>query len=260
MDCDRYRLRRAGANNMLSPLTIPGLFVTGTDTGVGKTLVAGAIANWFASRDARVGVCKLAATGCARRREGLVSEDAEFLAHHARARFPLNVICPQCFAEALAPAIAARRAGESLDWQAIELALKTIQSESDVIVVEGVGGVMVPMDEKHTVLDAAAWLGLPTLVVARPGLGTINHALLTLAALRGANVRVAGVVINEYPPETPGIAEETNPAAIEKWGKVPVLCMVPKFTGITIPRLPDEVVETIDRVDWAALAKPKLNE
>src|SRR5436309_1284266 len=95
----------------LSPVTIPGLFITGTDTGVGKTVVAGAIADWFRRRHRRVGVWKPVATGCVRRREGLVSEDAEFLAHCADAAFPLDMICPQRYAEPLAPAVAAERAG-----------------------------------------------------------------------------------------------------------------------------------------------------
>jgi dethiobiotin synthetase len=89
--------------------------------------------------------------------------------------------------------------------------------------------------------------------VARPGLGTINHALLTVEALRQAGVRVAGVVINRYPAEDAGVAEETNPSAIERWGKVPVLCLVPdeKIGGL---ELPPGVIAAIDTVDWNRLA------
>src|SRR5258708_12864710 len=94
---------------MLSPVSIPGLFITATDTGVGKTVIAAAIANWFRLRGSRVGVCKIAATGCVRRREGLVSEDAELLAHCADSAFPLDVICPIRYAEPLAPPVAAER-------------------------------------------------------------------------------------------------------------------------------------------------------
>src|SRR6478752_5022049 len=91
-----------------------------------------------------------------------------------------------------------------------------------VIAVEGVGGILVPMDAKHTVLDLARWLNLPTVIVARPGLGTINHTLLTIETLRRAAVPIAGVVINRYPADTPTTAEETNPRYIEKYGKVPI--------------------------------------
>jgi dethiobiotin synthetase len=238
---------------MLRPVPIPGLFITGTDTEVGKTVVAGAIAGWFKRRGFRVGVFKPAATGCVRRREGLVSEDAEFLAHCADADAPLDVICPQRFAEPLAPAIAAERAGKPLDWQAIDRALGEIVAQSDVLIVEGVGGIMVPMDAAHTIRDVARCLRLPAVVVARPGLGTINHTLLTVNALREAKVPVAGVVINRYPTDIASIAEETNLRAVEKWGKVPLLTVVPNETPGGL-RLPPGIVAAIDRVDWERLA------
>jgi dethiobiotin synthetase len=237
---------------VISAIKIPGIFVTGTDTGVGKTVVAGAIANWFSTRGRRVAVCKPCATGCERRREGLVSEDAEFLAACADTPHPLDLVCPVRYAEPLAPAIAAERAGEALDWESIDRSLRLMSAGSDVIIVEGVGGILVPLDTKHTVLDFAVALRLPTLVVARPGLGTINHTLLTLEALRSAGVPVAGVVINRYPTDLVGAAEETNPRAIERWGKAPVLCLVPE-EPIKPPTLPDGVAAAIDAVNWAAL-------
>jgi len=239
---------------MLHPIPIPAIVVTGTDTGVGKTLVAGAIGRWFRVRGFRVSVLKPCATGCVRRREGLVSEDAEFLAHCANARFPLDLICPQRYAEPLAPAVAAERAGQPLDWEAINRSIAIMAADSDVMIVEGVGGVMVPMDPRHTFRDIAVWLGAPAVVVARPALGTINHTLLTVESLRLANVSVSGVVINRYPAENASIAEESNPRAIEKWGKVPVLCVVPdeKIAGL---ELPPGIVSAIDTVDWERRAR-----
>jgi dethiobiotin synthetase len=240
---------------MLSRIQIPGLFITGTDTGVGKTVVAGGIAAWFVRRGVRVGVCKPIATGCPHRREGLVSEDAEFLAHHADSEFPLDVICPQRYAEPLAPAIAAERARQPVDWGAIERSLKTIAGRSGVMIVEGVGGVCVPLDSEKTVLDMAKSLGLPAIIVARAGLGTINHTLLTISALRAAGVRVAGIVVNQYPAETPGIAEETNPRAIERWGKVAVLCLAPAMASPPQPNLPEDFMAAIESVDWMAKSR-----
>jgi dethiobiotin synthetase len=237
---------------MIRPIPIPGLFITATDTGVGKTVVAAAIAGWFRHRGKRVGVCKIAATGCVHRREGLVSEDAELLAHHADSRFPLDVICPIRYTEPLAPAVAAERAGVPLDWSLLQTSLDAMSAQSDVMIVEGVGGVMVPMDDRHTVLNVARWLRLPTIVVARPGLGTINHTLLTVNALRSAGVSVAGAVINRYPTHTPDAAQETNPAAIEKWGQLPVLCRVPD-EPFAPPDLPVGVMEAIGRVDWSKM-------
>ena len=212
---------------MLTPCHIPGLIVTGTDTGVGKTVIAGAIANWFRRRGSRVAVLKPVATGCVHRREGLVSEDAEFLAVCSDTSHPLDLICPQRFAEPLAPAVAAERAGVTLDWAAIQRSLRIMSNDADVMMVEGVGGLMVPMDAKHTFRDVARWLSLPVVIVARPGLGTINHTLLTVECLRAAEVAVAGVVINCYPADGASIAEESNPRVIERWGKVPVLCLAP---------------------------------
>ncbi|MDP9175342.1 MAG: dethiobiotin synthase [Planctomycetota bacterium] len=241
---------------MLSRITkpIPGLFITGTDTGVGKTVIAAAIANHFKRRGMRVGVSKPIATGCVHRREGLVSEDAEFLAHHADSSVALDVICPQRFAEPLAPAVAAERAGEEIDWPLIDRSIAEISSQCDVLIVEGVGGVLVPLDEQHLVLDMARWLSLPTIIVARPGLGTINHTLLTALALRGAGVPLAGIVINQYPAEMPGVAEETNPQVIEQWSSLPVLCLAPLFDGAPGARLPADFVAVIDAVDWAERA------
>jgi dethiobiotin synthetase len=242
---------------VLKKIRIPCLVVTGTDTGVGKTVVAGAIADWFKRRGAHVGVLKPAATGCVRRREGLVSEDAEFLAHCADTRFPLDVVCPQRFVEPLAPAVAAERAGVTLDWEAVQRSIDAMSRGSGVLIVEGVGGVMVPMDARHTFLDVCRWLGAPVVVVARPALGTINHTLLTVDALRRAGVAVAGVVINGYPAETPPAAEETNPRAIERWGKVKVLSIVPeeKVGGLA---LPGGIVAAIEQVDWEAIAARAL--
>jgi dethiobiotin synthetase len=238
----------------LTPVTLPGLFIIGTDTGVGKTLVAGAIADWFRRRQRRVGVLKPIATGCVHRREGLVSEDAEFLAHCAEARFPLDVVCPQRYAEPLAPAIAAERAGQPVDWEAVNRSLRMMIAGSDVMIVEGVGGALVPLDANTTVLELAQCLTLPAVVVARPNLGTINHTLLTVRTLREAGVHVAGVVVNRYTTDGAGVAEETNPRAIEKWGKVPVLCIVPD-ERLEEGRLPKGIVAAVETVDWDSFAR-----
>ena len=240
---------------MLSPITIPGLFVTATDTEVGKTVISGAIANYFLRQGARVAVSKPIATGCVHRREGWVSEDAEFLASCADARFPLDVICPQRYREPLAPVVAADRAQQPLDWSAIDRSLKMMTRQSDVIVVEGIGGILVPLDHEHTTLDLARWLKLRAVVVARPNLGTINHTLMTLRTLREAGVAVAGVVINRYPAESASVAEETNPRYIEKYGKVPILAIVPDEPVFKRPPLPPSITSPIDMVDWLRFAQ-----
>ncbi|HEY1683319.1 MAG TPA: dethiobiotin synthase, partial [Tepidisphaeraceae bacterium] len=226
---------------MLHRCPIPGLFITGTDTGIGKTVITAAIASHLRMIGKRVAVCKPIATGCVHRREGLVSEDAEFLAHHADAEFPLDLICPQRYAEPLAPAVAAEREKRPVDWEAINRSIRIMAAASNVMLCEGVGGVLVPLDEQHTVIDMAKWLGLPVIVVARAALGTINHTLLTLQALRLAGINVAGVIINRFATDSIDVAEQTNPAAIEKWGKTRILALVPPSNQSLIPNLPPDL-------------------
>jgi dethiobiotin synthetase len=242
---------------MLSAIPIPSLLVTGTDTGIGKTIIAASIAQILNEQRYRVAVLKPAGSGCVHRREGLVSEDAELLAHCANARHPLDLICPQRYAEPLAPAIAAERAKQPLDWDAINRSIKIMSADSDVMIIEGIGGLLVPMDERRTFLDAAADMKSSAVIVARPALGTINHTLLTLQALRSRNIPVAGVVINRYPTDTPGLAEETNPRAIEKWGKVPILAIVPDtpIPKVISPHpIPAAILDSLRLVDWPRIA------
>ena len=167
------------------------------------------------------------------------------------------MICPQRYSEPLAPAVAAERAGRPLEWESINAALNVMAKDSDVMVVEGIGGVMVPMDAKYTFLDVIAWLGAPVVIVARPDLGTINHTLLTIMALRSRQARISGVVVNGYPTDTPTAAQETNPRVIEKRGKTPILCIVPQ---VQMPKdllhsapIPAAVAAAIATVDWMCL-------
>lgn len=239
----------------ITPLKLPGLFVTATDTAVGKTLVASAIARTLRSRGRRVAVLKPVASGCYHAREGLISEDAELLAAASDTHHPLDLICPNRYHEPLAPAVAARRARVPMDWEAVNRSIRLMSGDSDWMIVEGAGGVLVPTDEKHTMLDLIVALGVPAVVVARPSLGTINHTLLSVEVLRNAGVRVAGVVINRYPAESAGVAEETSPREIEKFGKVPVLSIVPDEM-FTPPVIGPGVMAAIGQVDWESKMSP----
>jgi len=130
--------------------------------------------------------------------------------------------------------------------------------DAELMVCEGVGGFLVPLTPDYLVRDLARDLALPVVIVASAGLGTINHTLLTVDALRRANVTVPGVIINRYPPETPPTAEETNPRAIERWGKTKILCIVPDdppnpSAALT---LPPGITSAIDTVDWLSIAGP----
>jgi len=175
-----------------------GLMVVGTDTEVGKTLIAGAIAHCLKRSGRRVEVFKPAASGCRREREGLISTDAEFLAACAESRRTLAEISPVRYAAALAPNVAAEREHRPVDLAAIFESYARLEGACDCVIVEGVGGLLCPINDEFWVIHLAKMLCLPLVIVARAGLGTINHTLLTLYAARSAGLEVAGVVINRY--------------------------------------------------------------
>ena len=249
----------------IGALSCPGLFVTGTDTGVGKTVVTCAVAAALCGRGQRVGVCKPFATGCRREREGLVNDDAQALAHFADCRQPLEVINPIRYADPLAPAVAATQTGQPPDLESLANSLERIDQSSDVVLIEGVGGLLVPLDDDHTVLDLITALGYPVLIVTRAGLGTLNHTAMTVRLLKQTGCRVAGLVINGY---TVDAAEDdpsmvTNPRWLAKMNRSPVLVTVPSCQSDQVDPgkgiLPPAVLEAIDGMDWlAVLKRPKM--
>jgi dethiobiotin synthetase len=207
---------------------LPGWFITGTDTGVGKTVIAGALAMLLRQEGKRVAVFKPVATGCRRDlRLGLVSEDAEFLSHCADSDATLETINPVRFGGDLAPMAAAEHARKPIDWPAIDQSWERLRASADWIVVEGAGGLLVPIDQEHNMADLARRFDLPLVIVARPGLGTINHILLTLDAARTRGLSVAAVVINSYRPDSATLAEETNPDIIARLARIRIPLVVP---------------------------------
>jgi dethiobiotin synthetase len=208
---------------------IRGLFVTGTDTGVGKTVVAGAIVAALRARGERVAAQKPVVTGLDEPAEPGWPRDHELLA--AAAGASAEAVAPHLFGPPVSPHLAAELAGVELDLDAMVVAASAAAAEVDagVLVVEGVGGLLVPLTRENTVRDLAVALGFPLLVAARPGLGTINHSLLTLEAARAAELEVAGVVMTPWPAE-PSDMEESNRATVARLGAVAVA---------TLPSLPD---------------------
>ncbi len=170
----------------------PGLFVTGTDTGVGKTVVATALVRGLRARGLDVGAIKPIETG--------VGEagplDAIALRDAAGAVDPLADVCPQTFALPAAPTVAAAAEGRAVDLGAVRAAVGRIAARHGCVIAEGAGGLLVPAAPGVTMADLAADLGLPLLVVARAALGTINHTLLTLEAAAARPLPVAGVVLS----------------------------------------------------------------
>lgn len=204
------------------------IFVTGTDTGCGKTTVGRAVCAALRRRGLAVGVVKPVETGCVESAGGLIAADAELLAGAAGCSLPPEVICPNRFRLPASPERAAAAEGRTLDPETFDRALSLASAESDFVLVEGAGGLLVPVTPELMMADVAARLGLPLLVVARDALGTVNHTLLTLEAIRARRLPLIGVVFSETDP---GPSTLENARAIAKWGRVEVLGSLPYLAG-----------------------------
>jgi dethiobiotin synthetase len=205
---------------------VRGLFVTGTGTGVGKTVLAGCVAAAITRANRRAAVFKPVVTGADERHDPNWPPDHELLA--SAARVSPEAVTPHRFGPAVAPHLAAELAGERLVFEELVSAARSAAAAADVLIAEGVGGLLVPLTPESTVRDFAVELDLPVLVAAAPGLGTINHTLLTLEAARARGLRILAVVLGPWPDE-PGELERSNRSTIERLGEVPV---------VTLRRLP----------------------
>ena len=235
----------------------PGLFITGTDIGAGKTLIAGAIAGILTQQGLKVGVFKPIATGCHSRWEGLVSCDAEFLADCANSNLPLSTITPVGYATQAAPIISAAREKRPIDFERIAAAYKEICQNSDLIIIEGIGGVRTPLTMELDLLDLAVEFALPLIIVARPNPDTLNHTLMTIDCILAAKLKIAGIVINGYDATKATVAEETTEQVITRCSGVNILSVVPfdETVDIEQPNVGEVVVPSLMDCDWTELAQ-----
>jgi dethiobiotin synthetase len=200
---------------------VRGVFVTGTDTGVGKSIVAAATCAALAARGERVAAFKPVVTGL----DEPVGEwppDHELLARAAGGGQAPEEVAPYRFGPAVSPHFAAELAGATIE----PARLLEVARRHELLVCEGVGGLMVPITTGYLVRDLAVDLGLPVVIAARTGLGTINHTLLTIEAARSAGLDVAGVVMTPWPDKQEPI-ERSNRATVERLGGVPVTGLPP---------------------------------
>lgn len=211
-----------------------GIFVTGTGTEVGKTVVAAAIARTLADEGQRVAVFKPAVTGLD---EG-VETDHELLRRASGSSQSDEEIAPYRYGPPASPHLAAAMAGEEIDPERLRHAAAAAAAGAEAIVCEGVGGLLVPLSSDYLVRDLAADLGHPLVVVAGPGLGTINHTLLTVEAARAAGLEVAAIVLNPW-PQDPSEIERSNLETISALSEAPVL---------TLPQL-----DLADPANWPPL-------
>ena len=197
-----------------------GLFVTGTGTEVGKSVVAAVIARGAREAGRRVSVFKPAVSGLDEGGEA----DHELLRRASGSAQSDDEIAPYRYSPAVSPHLAAELAGAPIDPAALRAAAAAAAAAGDLLVCEGVGGLLVPLTSGYLVRDLARDLGLPLVVVAPAGLGTINHTLLTLEAARAVGLEPAAVVLNRWPAE-PGRLELSNRATIAALGAVEVLTL-----------------------------------
>ena len=240
---------------MTSHSTPAGIFITGTDTEIGKTVVAGGLAAALKAAGIDGGVMKPIASGGIEHKGGLVSEDAIFLKHAAQVDDALDLINPICLRHPLAPSVAADIEGVSINLQQLDEAFAQLCHRHEFMVVEGVGGIAVPICEEMLVADMAQRFQLPLLIVARPNLGTINHTVLTVKFARSYNLEICGIVLNASQDESKGLAEETNPTELTRLTHLPILGTVPfdeRLQGDT-PH-PDFLSQFIgNHIDWKGL-------
>jgi dethiobiotin synthetase len=182
-----------------------GLFVTGTGTGVGKTVVAAVIARALVTEGRRVSVFKPAVTGLDEPGEA----DHALLRRAAGSNQSDGEIAPYRYGPPASPHLAARLAGERIEREQLIAAAQAAAATADIVVCEGVGGLLVPLSPDYLVRDFAVDLELPLVIAASPGLGTINHTLLTIEAAREADLEIETVVLTPW-PEQPGAIEESN--------------------------------------------------
>jgi dethiobiotin synthetase len=206
-----------------------GVFVTGTDTGVGKSVLASAICAGLVERGERVAAFKPAVTGLDED-PGEWGHDHELLASAANAGQSPEDVAPYRFGPAVSPHLAAEQAGAEIDPAALLDSARRAASGADALVVEGVGGLLVPLAPSYLVRDFVADLALPVVIAARPGLGTINHTLLTVDAARDAGLRVAGIVMTPWPAQ-PGRLERSNIETVSSLARTPVTQMAPIERG-----------------------------
>jgi len=231
-------------------MSLRGLFITGTDTGVGKTFVASAIVRQLRQQGVQVGAYKPAVSGSDPGPEGPIWGDVELLHSALGGAYPREAICPQRFEAPLAPPVAARLEGREVDARRLVEGAAWWNERVDLLIVEGAGGWLSPIAEHVSVADVAHELGFPIVIVARLSLGTINHTLLTIEAAQARKVPIAGVILNQA--SAPGVKDlsvETNASELARRTTVPILATIEHAPSADLLQ-----VTALRRIDFTGLA------
>ncbi len=211
-------------------MTPHGYFITGTDTGIGKTFVARAIVAALRRSSVDVGVMKPVESGCTKLDSGLVPADALALKRAAGTNDSIDKINPYRFATPVAPNVAARLEDKEIELSIIKGLYDELSTAHDLMIVEGAGGLLSPVTDRESNADLAVLLDLPLIIIAPSRLGTINHTLLTLSAAKEAKLTILGIILNH--PQQPDPADQSvkynleeikRLAGVEMLGEIPYL-------------------------------------
>lgn len=218
-----------------------GVFITGTDTCVGKTVVAAGLAGAIKAKGIDVGIMKPVASGATWHDGRLVSNDVRFLVNAVNSDDDFDIICPVCIEPALAPLSASLFYDIEINIEKIQDAYMKLCKKHDVVIVEGFGGVLAPITDNYLVSDMMKEFDLPVVIVSKPGLGTINHSLLTINETKRNGLNIKGFIINGMDTQNAGFVEKTNPELISRLSGVPLLGILP-FD----PKVDESLLETGD--------------
>lgn len=225
-----------------------GLFITGTDTGVGKTHIACAIVRELREAGHRVGAFKPACSGASLDENGHSHwDDVDRLREALDREVSDDQLCPQRFFAPLAPPVAAGKEGRRVDWKSIIHGFEAWQKGCDILVIEGAGGLLCPLTNDVTMAEFAGFSSYPLVIVARLGLGTINHTLLTVEVARQRGLRIAGLVFNEPTPTEDDLVA-SNPVEVASRCDVPILAIC-RYQTAGVGRVNESL-----RLDWWNLA------
>lgn len=228
-----------------------GFFICGTDTGVGKTVVTAGLALALRKRGLQVGVMKPVETGCPTLDHEPCPVDAQFLMQAANSHDSMDIVCPYRLKQPAAPSIASRLEDMHVDLNYINDQYFQLSLMHEIVLVEGCGGLLVPLNNSELVSDLVLQLGLSMILVASPRLGTINHTLLTLNYAKMLGIPVVGLIINGFGKHQITLSERTAPDEIQHFSDVELLGILPWMRSVNVEEgrmdgLEDEVLARIN--------------
>ena len=210
-----------------------GIYIVGTDTEVGKTVITGLLSAVLKISGMKVGVMKPIASGGRDTADGFISEDAIFLKACAQVDDNIKLINPYCLKIPMAPGVAARIEGVDVNFLAIKESYRKLAAKYELVLIEGAGGLMVPLNQGYsTNIDIIKMLGIPVIIVARATLGTINHTCLTVRALQAEGIKILGIILNGC--RQVGVVEKTNPEVIYEMISEKILGVIPWIEGVLL--------------------------